>query len=287
MELSDRKVYLVAPSDSVVSDVYTHTFTWEEMQGATHYQLRIASPNFNYIEELVLDSNVSDNEYTYNLYPGTFQWGVRGVNGSSYSQWTVRTIEIDSSLSLIGNQPTLQLPFNNYLTNQTSIDFNWLELINANAYQFKLVQGSSLSSGLLIADTTITDINISIDNLSIEGSYVWGVRGMNDLSNSDYATRVFELDLTAPSAVTLTAPANNNSQYSPVEFSWLGTSETVYDTLEIATDSLFNNFDTRVGSDSLSYTSTLGTGTYYWRVIRSDEAGNSSSGDNYRRLIVQ
>ena len=45
-DISTENISLYAPSDSIVTKIITHTFWWEEVEGADEYNLQIVTPDF-------------------------------------------------------------------------------------------------------------------------------------------------------------------------------------------------------------------------------------------------
>jgi hypothetical protein len=96
---------------------------------------------------------------------------------------------------------------------------------------------------------------------------------------------------------TLTLPTNNYSvsgAIGPVNYSWTlpsqGSNQSpIQSKIEIATDTGFSNLiDTFIYSPATTYSKTMTAGTYYWRVIVKDDAGNIStpSATGYYTLTI-
>lgn len=286
-ELDDKIVSIVAPSDSAVSENYTQLFVWETVEGADEYQIRIVQPDFTYINEIIVDSTIATNQFSYNLYPGTFQWGVRAKNGSSESLWSVRTIVIDSSLDLSNSLVQLLTPISNYSTNDTgNITFSWNALENASNYRLKVVEGSSFEAGTLIHEGAISSTSVSY-GIGSEGTYYWGVRAENELYNSEYSSRKLIIDLTSPQVPEISSPINGSILYNPVDVLWQSGESTDTDTLFIASDSLFSSVLQTIASDSLSYTGNLPSGYVYLKVKRTDLSGNQTESSGQVKVYVQ
>lgn len=93
--LTDVQVVLLAPVDSLVSTPVTQTFYWEIVPGATKYQLAIVSPKFDSIVKLITDTTITNNQFSYTLPVGKYQWRVRAINNSSNSAYSsIRKIVI-------------------------------------------------------------------------------------------------------------------------------------------------------------------------------------------------
>jgi hypothetical protein len=66
-DIESRELILLSPADSVRTEVSTTTFWWEPVNGATSYELQVASPNFITIIKPVLDTLVGNNKFTFSL----------------------------------------------------------------------------------------------------------------------------------------------------------------------------------------------------------------------------
>jgi hypothetical protein len=97
-DITDEFPELLAPADNQRSLYTTQTFWWEEINGARAYNLQIVSPSFESVENVVIDTTITKNKITVNLYYGKFAWRVRAKNASYYSQFSGRSLEIDSLL---------------------------------------------------------------------------------------------------------------------------------------------------------------------------------------------
>lgn len=93
--LDEKKAVLVAPKDQLQTTTLEHVFHWEEMEGATKYQLQIVTPAFDDIEMFVEDTTVTHLYFSKTLTAGKYQWRVRAKNGGTASQMSdVRNLEI-------------------------------------------------------------------------------------------------------------------------------------------------------------------------------------------------
>src|SRR5690349_4304894 len=75
--LVDKKVNLQAPVNNLTTTDTAHNFYWDEMEGATGYQLQIVSPRFDSIVKMLTDTPVTGNILHLSLNKGAYQWRVR------------------------------------------------------------------------------------------------------------------------------------------------------------------------------------------------------------------
>jgi len=86
--LESKKVISLAPVDNLISVNASQTFYWETLQGATKYQLQIVSPRFDSIVQLISDTSILINQFTFSLAKGNYQWRVRAINNSTSSNYS-------------------------------------------------------------------------------------------------------------------------------------------------------------------------------------------------------
>ena len=99
-DIESEPVTLMAPCDGLRTSIVLQTFWWYYVKDATNYNLQIVSPNFDYVEKLVLDTILSVNKFQITLNPGTYQWRVNAFNSGYSTQYTTNTIYIDTTLSI-------------------------------------------------------------------------------------------------------------------------------------------------------------------------------------------
>tara|TARA_B100001245_G_scaffold189571_1_gene147743 strand:+ start:14108 stop:15037 length:930 start_codon:yes stop_codon:yes gene_type:complete len=288
-QIGEEQVYVLTPRDSLKTDVATQLFYWYGVEGATHYELQIVTPNFGRIDQLVLDTNVSGTKYQFTLNPGEYEWSIRAYNNSSSTGYTVHRLYIDSTLNLNNQQLILKSPSDNDTTNNPRQIFKWQSLYNADSYRFELWKNSFTGDFVLFRDTPKDTLAYNVPG---EGRFVWRVRGENPSSNTIYSDRAFYLDTTLPNTPVLQQPDDGDFINSAqLDFQWTRGSQTgssIRDTFFLATDPNMTDLRERrqVKGNTLSL-DTLSNGVYYWRVRSYDKAGNTSSYSSTRQFTLQ
>jgi hypothetical protein len=280
-DLSKEHVFIVAPANNTTSSAYTQQFIWDEVEGADHYQLQLVKPDFSSIQQYVLDTNVRTTKFTYTLQPGTYQWRVRAVNGSSETDFTLSNLVIDSTLDLSGQLPVLISPADNYSSSVFSQSFSWQTMPNATNYIFQV-----LSSGSIIHTESTTGLSASY-TFAVEGAYQWRVFAQNATSGSGYSSRSITIDNSSPSAPVLLTPTANDTISNPVSLTWNSDLSSVTDSIYIYADTNLTVLTIADISSTQSYTfsGTLGE-DYFWRVRSKDAAGNWGPYSLRRKFIV-
>jgi hypothetical protein len=287
-DISGEIIKLNAPTDSLISTELSYTFWWSEIEGAKGYKIQIVEGNFDNIINLVIDSTIYTGKFHYTFSkPGNYQWRVKAFNNASETPYSIHTLIIDSSLVLSGQQVILITPSGGSYLNTTNVFFDWYPVVNATAYRLE-IYNNTWGTTLAVPSQVISFDSVSVD-LS-EGTYVWGIQAINSFSASNFTTNSFMIDTTKPATPVLINPTNNQQiPNASINFSWSISTDNgspIFDSIYIAGDSLFNNIIVKEQGNNMSYTDSLGLGTFYWRVKAFDRAGNESNYSSYNKLII-
>lgn len=284
VDLGKKSITVLAPANNTASSSSSQIFWWGEIKGAEKYNLQIVKPNFSSIQQLVLDSNITHNQFSYSLLPGVYQWRVRAMNNSSYTEYVTYNLTIDSSLDLSNQWVSLMSPVDNYSSNNFTHAFTWQPLINADSYLFQI-----LLSGSVISTQTLTTTTANYTFIA-EGSYQWRVLGQNSNSTSLPAnsTRNIIIDNTPPPAPVLTFPLANDTVSNPVNLAWTPDISATMDSVFIYADTNLTVLVTGILTTGLSFNfnGTVGQ-DYFWRVRSGDAAGNWSAYATRRKFIIE
>jgi hypothetical protein len=91
--LVDKKVVLQAPMNNLITTDSIHDLYWQQMDGATEYEIQIVTPRFDSIARMVADEIQEELKYNIELKKGIYQWRVRAKNTSTTSNfsdaWTI------------------------------------------------------------------------------------------------------------------------------------------------------------------------------------------------------
>ncbi len=276
-DISESTVELVSPVNNAQFQTTSVTFTWNEVEDATEYQIQIAKPSFANPMQIVLDTTITATSYTQQLTIGQYEWRVRALNSSYNTVYSSRTITIVSNNDFQSNTVVLLSPANNLITNSASQTLTWQSIIGATSYQIQVYNASNN----LVLDYNTS--NTTYNYVFPEGAHQWRVRATNGTETTLYTSRSTLIDLTAPNTPILTSPVNASSTTATdISFQWnrtaiAGSTET--DKIYIYTNSTLTNLIFE-GTVTSPYIKTLATGTYYWRAKGFDAAGNEGSVSN-------
>lgn len=290
-DLSEHSVNIITPSNNSSSTSLNITFDWDDVDGATSYQMLLGCPSLNNPSALYVDSSLTLSTVQYSLSPGYYEWKVRAVNNSSETDYTsVYHFRIDSSFNLGNHTVALYSPEDNLYTNDVNFSFSWQDLYAAETYQFVLKSGTNWNTGVVMLDTAVTSTTL-LNNLNLsEDNYLWSVKALNSLpSETSFAFNwSFNVDLTAPNSCNLNTPnASTTGLYSDslYIFDWSrsannGTVQSsLFDSVFIYSDTIQNSIDSYgilENVDTATIVLPSQSGTYYWNVKTYDKAGNSS-----------
>jgi hypothetical protein len=93
-DISDKAITLHTPPDELSTPETDQLFWWEALDGATSYQVLIASPDFQNPTALLLDSTVTNDKLSIVLPVGDYEWCIRGKNSAYETAYACRKLYI-------------------------------------------------------------------------------------------------------------------------------------------------------------------------------------------------
>jgi hypothetical protein len=246
------------------------------------------------------DTNTSINKSTTQTFRKTFNtqtlynWSVNCYDQAANLQSSsVRFFTVDQTNPSVF--PLLS-PANNSYRNSSTVSFSWNQSNDTNFANYSLQLSDNISFPYINYSNTLFPVQNTSYNLSgiVDGVWYWRVIA-SDLASNTYTTltQKITIDTTAPSSLSLLAPANNTASTNQTPLlNWSTTSDVNFAnyTVQIADNTTFTivNYTASFGSISnLSYqTPLLAMNQYwYWRVIAYDLAGNAFT-SNYFAYIT-
>jgi hypothetical protein len=282
--LDNESVVLIAPGNGLNTTIATNQYIWNALDGALEYNMQIATPDFNQVQRMILDTTLSLNKFNFTLSPGSYEWRVKALNGSSETPYSSFLLVIDSTADLSSMPLILISPPNLAVTSNTLIEYRWYGIEIAEGYRLEITNSDGLNE--IFIDQTFTDDVVPIQ--MEEGNYDWRVYASNSTpSVSNWSeTRTITIDLTPPTTPILNYPTVSSTVQDTIfEFlfqSGIDNLTETYDSLWVSTNVLFASPIRQVKIESnQSYSDSLGIGTYYWRVKTIDLAGNGTMSSVY------
>jgi len=298
-DIKDKTITVNAPANNLVTTTNQVTFWWEELIGAEKYNLQIVQPSFSSITKIYLDTNVIKTKFTITLQPGIYQWRLRAVNAGGNTVYQTFSLKVDTTSNLTSVLVGSNAPSNNFLTGNKIIAFSWNSLNAATDYEIVLLNATNG----VIKDTITAATSYTYSFPNITANYSWKVRAKNNFSISQYNTvSTFSIDVTAPAASIPTAPtavfpASGADVQNTVSLGWsrVGSPDAKYDSVVVATDSLFTNIIGGTKTYLLSIpiialtnssAITISSNYYFWRIYSKDSVRNISAPSNFRKFRV-
>lgn len=270
--ISDQNVVLLAPSDSVEVASNSLFFDWQEVEDATHYEIQIATPNFENAQQLILNLTDTITSIERVLSLGEYQWRVKAKNSNYETAYTTASFSVVTVEDFSANTVILNAPENNLITNIINHTLEWETIQGATLYRIQILENDNIIEEQ-------NSINTALSYAFTEGSFSWQVRGENGTENTLYFSREILIDITSPNTPLLTSPEDEIELNSEeVSFEWsreLLEGSMEFDSIYVYRDSNLTDLVVKDRSTS-PFNQTLINDTYYWLVKSFDEAGNVS-----------
>ena len=291
-DIKNKTVAINAPADNLTTPNNAITFWWDELNGAETYNLQIVKPDFNTIQQLLVDTTITGSKFNYTFSPGTYQWRVKAINAGGSTNYLTRSLVIDTTSDLSKVSVGSLFPNTNYLTGNRLITFSWNALDAATYYELEVKNNSNL---IVINPTNIlgTSYTYSFTNTT-DANYSWRVRAHNSVPTSSAynASRTFTIDVTAPNASSITYPfygaISINSATDSLKWTRSISTGAKSDSIVISLDSTFSNYINTFKTYQIRYKiadinptltapSPAGNNYYWWRIYSIDSVKNISA----------
>lgn len=294
-DITAKTPVMILPLESDTISEYSH-FSWQPLEGATHYRLQIYSPSFANPSLIAFDSTTSATSVFVNLEPNAYQYKLTALN-NGYASQPLGPVSfwVDT---IAGSQAQINLltPVSgNYYNASFNGFFSWSALSGVSSYEFSLRSGTNYQTGTILhSQNAIISSNVTVNSVTYtDGNYVWGVKAyLSNNTSTQTFTGTFQIDATDPVTPTLVSPANSANVNSPATFSWsnaadVGTIQSpVSSIIEVANDEVFTDIVDTETTTNTSTQLTLNPGSYYWRVYNIDAAGNQGAYSASRQINV-
>lgn len=205
--ISDDVVTLRTPGDSYTTTAKSITLLWDAVDGASGYQLTVATPDYEHADRIVADTTVTRTQFSVSMEEGKYQWCVRAINSGYETDYSCRALTVVHVIEedISSSSVLLRGPSDNYHTKAIDATFWWDTVAGAKQYEFLVVSPDYQNPETLEMDTVIA-INKLVTKLPA-GSYQWCVRAINSDYETAYSCRtiVVNQDISS-STVNLKAP---------------------------------------------------------------------------------
>lgn len=259
---------LSSPGISAIVCNTTVMFVWNDVVGATNYQMQVDN-----------NSNFGSPETDLGFTPPTHSvsivltdnclpqyWRVRAKNACNWGDWsTTRTVTVCGAPSA----PTPATPANDAVDVEQPIALNWNDIGGISYYQVQVDTDSDF-----VASVVDHNRSVSIDSVAeLAGNtkYFWRIRAASSCATSawssiyNFTTAVCNV----PDTATLIAPANADSgKIQPLTLNWSDVTGALSYRVEVDNDSDFSStvIDNQVTLSTLDIMGLTAGTKYYWRV---------------------
>lgn len=299
-DITDDAVEQLAPLDEYNFSDPNISFWWNPISGAMAYNLKVIqidTNSNNALIKLLLDSNLTENQFQMSLNPGSYEWGIVAYNGGYETDYYYRIFHIDSTLDISNTNVRLLFPVDNFATKDVVILFDWSILPKADKYTFQIRKiDENGTPQVTVYDMTSTFVDTTV---GVDGIYAWTVFADNNQTGttSQKIWRNILIDRTAPIAPDLLRPeldsiiVAEDLEDDKIRFSWdkvidSGSAINKY-TLEISEDSLSLSSDYSISvNDTFYLWEPNDVDTMYWRVNVTDTAQNTGDFSNWNWFFL-
>ncbi|PIZ54274.1 hypothetical protein COY28_02740, partial [Candidatus Woesearchaeota archaeon CG_4_10_14_0_2_um_filter_57_5] len=235
--------------------------------------------------DFVSYGTLEDGVFTLNVTPSDYASAADESGLTTYSYSFTLDTTLPAAFSLTG-------PSNNSVSNDTTPTFIWGASSDTNFANYTIYVDTATSfdtanltvynvSGI-VAQTNYTPSTALTGDIT----YYWYVAAYDLAGNKRNSTEVYYIyieDVTEPTSIELSLPANGTYTNNTMpNFVWTQTTDSNFDnyTIQVSNTSSFAavwhvNY-TRTAANVTHNTTTLADGSYYWRVIAYDSAGQSA-----------
>lgn len=186
-DLTGQLVPLLSPAHGYYTNLSDLTFTWQSIYAAETYELQVRlGADFNSATTILYTSPgiIGTSETTTgNVFAneGEYSWGVKGVNPTSQSAFSARTVYIDKT---VPNNVSLISPGDATTASGDTVVFHWTSGVDPGTVN------SPLSYKLEIDNDpgfgTFTEYTTTVDSLQLvlsTGTYYWRVYALDEAGN--------------------------------------------------------------------------------------------------------
>ena len=182
-ELDDQKINLLAPYEGAIIQDPLVTFWWSNVEYIDGYRLQVVKPSFANIENVVLDSIVTQENFTYEMPVGKFEWRVVAFNGGYElisDTLKLQVVDDESQIDLSTQSIDLFAPYNGAVLKEANVMFWWSKVNSVDGYRLQVVQPSFKQIEKIVLDTVTVNDRLSYNLLN--GKYEWRVVAFNNVS---------------------------------------------------------------------------------------------------------
>ncbi len=284
---------LISPPDKGKLDENIPIFEWEAAENVENYRILVAEKESfsSPLENTLLDDSKTEFTGLELEDDFTYYWKVVAINSIGKNESSVREFTVDTGSP---NVPTLESPENNsWISDNAVLSWDYEETVEYTPVSYRIYFNDG--QGNNIATELISDTEKELIDLIHDGLWYWWVRAIDAAGNRSEKTETwtFHLDSTPPPVPELGFPSDGViSDNLTTTFGWENIEETeksppITFKIQMDNDLDFSSPENEYSwIEDNSYSATIPTGIWYWRVRSKDNLGNRSEWSENRKLIV-
>ena len=175
--LNNQLINLVSPANGSAMNTSNVTFLWQELDAANHYRIQCATPDFSNSTFILFNDTTSSDSYTASLPDGNYQWRIRAENDFDETAYSEQTLIIDTEAP---TPPILNIPADGAI-DYSPVLLEWTSDADAIQDTIYIYQDSLVT---LFEKSAVTGMIYSFDNGSIDSTYFWQVRSVDQAGNA-------------------------------------------------------------------------------------------------------
>lgn len=222
---------LVAPGNGVAVTVITPSFQWQAAQGATYYQIEVATDDSFTADVLVFQATTFDLSITPTraLPNGQLFWRVKGMDAGDHAG----TVSATWTFTKVIPGPALVSPADGITVMVITPSFQWQAASGAVYYHLQVATNDSFTSDVIVWEEDTYDLSITPVTSDFPNTVLyWHVRGMDgqDHPGAYSTTRRFTRHIPAPNLIE---PINGDDVQIPT-FHWTASDGATYYEIQVA-----------------------------------------------------
>jgi hypothetical protein len=272
---------LRSPADGTGGQPVAPVLRWQRVSGALKYRIQI-SVNSDFSTISSQDSGLTDTSKTLSALANNtvYFWRVRAENATGFSNWA--TPWYFTTILAAPQVPSLVSPVDAATGLQLSLVLTWNKAAGAATYSVQVASDTGFSTGIIAADSLLTDTTKPIVVPQNNATYYWRVGSKNAIGGSGWSGRrsftTFAATLALP---MLTSPQDGSKDLSLTPtLSWSTAAGATTYKVQVSTVRDFTTVfidDATLSSGSKTLTGLLNSTTYFWRVMAKNLSGAASN----------
>ncbi|MBN2664641.1 MAG: hypothetical protein JXR68_13410 [Bacteroidales bacterium] len=189
-DISKEKVFLFSPVDSATITTNAVLFTWDPVYGAAKYRLELVSPLYNKPVTVILDTFLTATQFSLQVTKGIYQWTVTAYNNTAIAYGDIYNLTVTQGTDL-SQYTVLNLAPSDTLSNST-VTMLWDKVYSATGYIVSIWSPTWQRGVEEKKDTVYTN---QYNYTFKDGVYAWGVKAINDSTETKYSVCSLVIDL--------------------------------------------------------------------------------------------